>query len=169
MADMPAPLMFWEDFHEGQILELGSRTVGKDEMLSFARAYDPQPFHLDPEAARASIFGALISSGWLTASLYMRLLVDGLLNKTTSQGSPGVDALRWLKPVFAGDTLSASARVLETRPSRSRPTIGIVKMEGAVRNQHGLAVLTLVSNGLFGRRPDAVQETAPDTRATAPS
>lgn len=169
MAQIPAPLMFFEDFHEGQIIELGVRTVQEDEMLSFARTYDPQPFHLDPDAARASIFGAVISSGWLTAALYMRLLVDGLLNETTSQGSPGVDMLRWLKPVFAGDTLSASARVLEMRPSRSRPTIGIVKMEGTLRNQHGEAVLTLVSNGLFGRRPDASREQPPGATAPEPS
>src|SRR5579859_3157513 len=104
---------YFEDFAVGHTLELGSYTITREEILAFARQFDPQPFHTDEEQAKASLYGGLIASGWHTASIFMRLLVDGLLNDTASMGSPGVDELRWLRPVRPGDTLRARFTVRE--------------------------------------------------------
>lgn len=146
---------YFEDFQVGESVELGSTRVTAEEIVAFARQFDPQPFHLDPERAKESLFGGLVASGWHTAALYMRLLADGLLNDTPSLGSPGVDELRWLQPVRPGDTLRARFTVLECRPSRSRPGMGIVRSRGEVWNQHDEMVMSLVSIGFFGRRgPD---------------
>jgi acyl dehydratase len=145
--------LYFEDFHPGQVIELGSRTVTEAEILDFARQFDPQPFHVDPEAAAASHFGGIVASGWHTCSLLMRVLVDGLLLRSVSHGSPGVDEIRWLKPVRPGDTLSMSMRVLETIPSRSKPDRGVIKNEYQALNQHGQTVLTMKTLGMFGRRP----------------
>ena len=144
---------YFEDVQPGQTFDLGSRDVTADEIVAFAAAYDPQPFHLDPERARDSIYGGLIASGWQTAGFYMRLLVDGLINATVSQGSPGVDELRWLKPVRPGDRLRGRFTVLETTPSRSRPEIGIIRARGELFNQRDEVVMTVISVGFFGRRP----------------
>jgi acyl dehydratase len=148
---------YFEDMQAGDVVELGSRAVTQDEIIAFARQFDPQPFHVDQELARESFFGGLVASGWHTAAMYMRLLVDGLLNQTVSLGSPGIDELRWLKPVRPGDTLQARFTVLETTPSRSRPTMGIVRGRGEVLNQHGDVVMTMVSAGFFGRKAPAVK------------
>src|SRR5690348_16316999 len=137
----------------GDAIELGSRTVTQEQIIAFAREFDPQPFHVDPERATQSAFGGLIASGWHTAAIYMRLLVDGLLNQTVSLGSPGLDEVRWLKPVRPGDTLRARFTVLETIPSRSRPEMGIVRGKGEVLNEGGEVVMTVISTGFFGRRP----------------
>ncbi len=146
------PPRYFEGFQAGDVFELGSRTVSQDETISFAREFDPQPFHVDPERARDSLFGGLIASGWHTAAIYMRLLTDGLLNKTVSLGSPGIDELRWSRPVFPGDTLRARFTVLDTISSRSRPTMGIIRGKGEVYNQRDEVVMSLVSVGFFGRR-----------------
>jgi len=127
-------------------------SVTKEEIITFARQYDPQPMHVDPSAAGFSIYGGLIASGWQTVSLLMRLIVTSLLVDSTSLGSPGVDELRWPLPVRPGDTLSGHMLVLEARPSNSRPTMGIVRWRGELRNQHGQLVLTLVGTNFFGRR-----------------
>ena len=145
---------YFEDFNAGDVIELGSRTVTQDEIILFARAYDPQPFHVDPVQARDSFFGGLVASGWHTAGIYMRLLVDGLLNDTVSMGSPGVDELRWRRPVHPGDTLRATFTVLECIPSKSRPTLGIVRGRGEVFDEDGELVMSVVSAGFFGRAPD---------------
>jgi acyl dehydratase len=144
---------YWEDFAPGQVLELGQHTISKEEIVAFARQFDPQVFHLDEDAARHTIFGGLIASGWHTASLCMRLLDDGLINQTVSLGSPGVDELRWLKPVRPDDTLSLRLTVLECTPSRTKPDRGIVRSLMELRNQRGEVVTTIKGLSLLGRRP----------------
>ncbi len=144
---------YWEDFKPGQVIELGSRTIDKDSILAFAREFDPQPFHTDEEAARHTIFGGLIASGWHTGSLSMRLFYDGLIKDVVSLGSPGFDELRWVKPVRPGDTLSARFTVLECVASRSKPDRGVIRALLETRNQHGEVVMTITAVNLFGRRP----------------
>jgi len=144
---------YFEDFTPGQVIELGSHTITRDEIIAFAKQFDPQPFHLDDEAAKKTIYGVLIASGWHTGAISMRLLYDGLVNDTVSLGSPGVDELRWVKPVRPGDTLSARVTVLECIPSRSKPDRGIVRSAVEMRNQHGEVVVTSKGLSLFGRRP----------------
>lgn len=149
---MTTPLYF-EDFHAGQVIDLGTCTFTEEEIVAFARQFDPQPFHLDREAAAASHFGGLVASGWHTCSAMMRQIVDRLLLKSVSHGSPGVDEIRWLKPVRPGDTLRMSMRILETIPSRSKPDRGVLKSEYVAVNQHGEPVLSMKTLGMFGRRP----------------
>ena len=144
---------YWEDFKPGEVIELGSRTIDRDRILAFAGEFDPQPFHTDEEAARHSIFGGLIASGWHTGSLSMRLFYDGLIKDVVSLGSPGFDELRWLKPVRPGDTLSARFTVLECVASRSKPDRGVIRALLETRNQHGEVVMSIKAVNLFGRRP----------------
>jgi acyl dehydratase len=144
---------YWEDITEGEIVELGSRTMEKDRMVAFAREFDPQPFHTDEKAAEASIWGGLIASGWLTGSVLMRIFYDGYLKDTASLGSPGLDELRWLKPVRPGDTLTVRLTVLETAASRSKPDRGIVRSLMEVVNQHGEIVMTTKGVNFIRRRP----------------
>src|SRR5688572_4702411 len=146
------PKHYWEDFHPGDAWQFGSHTFTRDEMLTFARQYDPQPFHIDEEAARRSIYGGLIASGWQTVSVCFRLAVEGLIGDTASMGSPGLDELRWLKPVRPGDTISARAEVLESRPSQSKPDRGSVRMRYEATNQRGEVVLSWTGIGIFARR-----------------
>ena len=146
-------MRYFEDFTPGQVIELGQRTIEKDEIIAFARQFDPQVFHLDEEAAKNSIYGGLIASGWHTGSLMMRMLYDGLVKDTMSMGSPGVDELRWVKPVRPGDLLSARLTVTECIPSRSKPDRGIVKSIIELRNQHGEVVVSSKGMSMFGRRP----------------
>lgn len=144
---------YFEDFVEGQTVELGAFSLSEEEIIDFASKYDPQPMHVDPEAARQSIYGGLIASGWHTAASYMRLVVDNVLAGTDSIGSPGVDQLRWLKPVRPGDSLTARFHILETRTSNSRPERGIVRSRGELLNQAGDVVMTCEAVNFFGRRP----------------
>jgi acyl dehydratase len=146
---------YFEDFTPGQVIELGQRPITRDEIIAFARQFDPQPFHLDEEAATATIYGGLIASGWHTSAIMMRLLYDGLVKDTVSLGSPGVDELRWVRPVRPGDTLSLRFTVTECVPSRSKPDRGIVRAFFELRNQHGEVVVTSKGLSLFGRRPPA--------------
>jgi acyl dehydratase len=147
-------IRYFEDFHVGDIIDLGATpVVTADEIIAFARQFDPQPFHLDAERARDSIFGQLVASGWHTGSLLMRLLVDGLINQTISMGSPGVDEIRWLRPLRPGDTLHARFMVLETTPSKSRPNMGIVRSRCELFNQDDELIMTLVGVHFVGRRP----------------
>jgi acyl dehydratase len=138
---------YFEDYITGVVHEFGGVEVVEDEMIAFARRFDPQPFHTDPDAAKESIFGGLIASGWFTASLIMRLLVDNYVSRVASLGSPGVDELRWLKPVRAGDTLSARITVLETQRSRSKPDRGFIRTFIEVLNQNRDLVMTIKSVG----------------------
>ena len=144
---------YFEDFKVCQVIELGSCTVTKEEIIAFARDFDPQPFHIDEEAAKRSIYGGLIASGWHTGSLLMRLICEGLLSNADSMGSPGQDELRWLKPVRPGDTLTARGLVEELIPSRSRPDRGLVRTTYEVFNQDDDKVMTMRGLGIFGRRP----------------
>ena len=149
------PDLFLDDFEVGQVFELGSKTVTKGEIMAFAREFDPQPFHTDEVAAKGSIYGGLIASGWHTVSMFMRLLADGLLARAASMGSPGVDEVRWLKPVRPGDTLTARGVINEVRPSRSKPDRGVVRTTYEVFNQDGEKVLSMRGIGMFARRPEA--------------
>ncbi|MEM7043071.1 MAG: MaoC family dehydratase [Pseudomonadota bacterium] len=144
--------LFLEDLEAGQIFELGSRSLSEEEIIAFAQDYDPQPFHIDPEAASATIYGGLIASGWQTACVFTRLFVDGLLSRSVAMGSPGLDELRWLKPVRPNDRLDARVEVIETRPSRSKPDRGLARLRCVVADQSGDDVLTFVANILFQRR-----------------
>src|SRR5229473_4488852 len=146
---------YFEDFAEGESVDLGAFTYTESEIIEFARQYDPQPMHTDPEAARESIYGGLIASGWHTAGAYMRLLVDSVIGQSDSLGSPGIDSLRWLKPVRPGDTLRGSFTVLEAKGSRSRPDRGIVRSRGEMLNQDNEVVMQLEAANFFGRRPGA--------------
>ncbi|MDB5080254.1 MAG: Acyl dehydratase [Chloroflexi bacterium] len=149
-------MKYFENFQVGQVIELGSRQVTESEIIEFASEYDPQPFHLDHAKGKASLFGGLAASGWHTGSMLMRMLVDTVLNDADSKGSPGIDNLRWYKPVFPGDTLTARMTILETRPSNSRPNIGIIRYRCEVTNQDGTVVMGLVVTNFFGRKPAAV-------------
>ncbi|QRN92959.1 MaoC family dehydratase [Archangium violaceum] len=148
-------MRYFEDFQVGTRFELGSYEVSREEILEFARKYDPQPFHLDEEAGRRSIFGSIIASGWQTASICHGLLVKSLIGDSSSMGSPGLDELRWLLPVRPGDTISPRLEVFESTPSRSKPDRGSVKMRMEVRNQKGELVMTEIAIALFRRRPSA--------------
>ncbi len=151
-AEPSRPKLFFEDFEPGAVFDLGQRTVTEEEILTFARQYDPQPFHVDKEAAVESAFGGLISSGWHTAAIFMRLYVDAVLSNAASQGSPGVEELRWLKPVRPGDTLRARLTVLDAVPSNSNPNRGTVYIRSEVDNDRGETVMTMKARGLFARR-----------------
>ena len=146
-------MLYFEDFPAGDVRESAARTITREEMVAFARQYDPQPFHLDDEAARRTIYGGLIGSGWLTAAVMMRLLWDTLLKDVVSLGSPGSDEIRWLRPVRPGDTLRARFTIVEAIPSRSKPDRGVVKTFTEMLNQHGEVVMTMRGLGMFGRRP----------------
>lgn len=146
-------MLYFEDFTVGSRRELGSYLVTEEEILGFARQYDPQPFHIDKEAAANSIYGGLISSGWMTCSIMMRLLVLSTTGKSASMGSPGVDEIRWLKPVYAGDTLTVVLNVLDSRPSQSKPDRGVVHTQWEATNQRGELVCTVKGMGMYGRRP----------------
>ena len=141
----------FEDFAAGQVYELGSRTITKGEIVEFARQWDPQPFHVDPEAAEESVFGGLIASGWQTGAIWMRMYVDTMLG-SAARGSPGIEELRWLAPVRPGDTLSGRLTVLETTPSATRPGRGTVRILGELVNQDDVTVMRMTSRGHFGRR-----------------
>ena len=145
---------YFEDFEPGQVYELGERTVSRDEIVAFARAWDTQPFHLDERAAADGPFGGLVASGWHTTAVLMRLYVDRLLLGAASMGSPGVEELRWLQPVRPGDTLRGRVTVLETTASAKRADRGTIRARLELENEHGETVLAMVARGYFGRRPD---------------
>ncbi len=145
-------MKWWEDFKVGERAELGRHSFSEAEIVAFGRQYDPQPFHTDPEKARHSAFGGLVASGWQTCAVGMRLMVEGTINDTVSLGSPGIDNIRWLKPVRPGDTLTYSRVVLEARASTSRKAVGLVKHRWEAVNQHGERVLTMEGWGMFGRK-----------------
>jgi acyl dehydratase len=148
---------YFEDYEIGSIERFGSYEMTRDEMIEFASRYDPQPFHLDDEAAAANpIFRELSASGWHTAAAAMRMLVDqGRKTGNSSMGSPGVEELRWLKPVYAGDVLTLQVEVIDKSAPRSLPDIGFVKLRIIAYNQHGEAVMSQVASNIQAkRRPD---------------
>ncbi|MFN3853797.1 MAG: MaoC family dehydratase [Phreatobacter sp.] len=142
----------FEDFVPGEIVTFGAYEVTKEEIIAFASQFDPQPFHLDEEAGKASMLGGLAASGWHSCSIMMRMMFDGFMNGSTSLGSPGIDEVRWLKPVFPGDILSVRREVLEARPSASKPDRGIVRFRFELMNQKGEVVMEQTNPILFGRR-----------------
>jgi len=139
----------FEDFQVGVTSKFGDYVITEEEIIAFAKKYDPQPFHTDPEFARKSFHGRLIASGWMTCAVMMRLLCDEILINSSSIGSPGVDNIRWLKPVYAGDRLSIAATILTARESKSKPGLGVVNYEVAVLNQDQEKVMTVKSTGMF--------------------
>ncbi|HEX6382188.1 MAG TPA: MaoC family dehydratase [Acidimicrobiia bacterium] len=148
------PILYFEDFAAGQVIELGTiPSLTEEEIITFARQWDPQPFHTDPEAAKESIYGGLIASGWQTALLTMRLQVDSLLSKMDTHGSPGVENIRFRKPVRAGDRLQARYTVLVAEPSAKRPTMGKLLGRTEVLDGTGDVVYQMDGWGLIGRRP----------------
>ncbi len=153
----PVEDRYFEDYVTGSVHEFGRIAVDERDVIEFARRYDPQPFHADPEAARRSLFGGLIASGWHTAGLMMRLVVEHYLSHVASLASPGVDELRWTQPVRPGDTLSVRATVLEARRSRSKPDRGIVYTLFEVLNQRREVVMSVKAmNMLKAREPQSV-------------
>lgn len=148
---------YFEDFAVGDVLPLGSHRVTRAEIIAFAAEFDPQPFHLDERQGSGtmgtdSMVDGLIASGWHVAGLFMRMLCDGFLLESSSLGSPGIETLKWRKPVRAGDTLTGKATVIEVRRSKSRPEMGIVRFRSEVENQAGETVMWLENPILFGCR-----------------
>ncbi len=142
----------FEDFTAGRSFALGPKHVTAEEIIAFAREFDPQPMHLSEEAGKASILGGLSASGWHTSGMMMRMLTDAFLLESTSQGSPGIDFLEWRNPVLAGDTLSGTTTVVEARPLRSRPGIGVVRFRHEIVNQKGEPVCTGENAIMMGMR-----------------
>jgi acyl dehydratase len=143
---------YFEDFEIGEEIELGAVTITAEEIVEFAQRYDPQPFHIDLEAARESPYGGLIASGWHTCALYMRLLCDGMMSDSSSQGAAGMEELRWLAPVRPGDTLRGRYVVLDAKRSESRPNRGTVTFRSEMLNQDDVVVLRMTGRGLYGTR-----------------
>jgi len=147
-------LRYFDDYLPGATYDCGSVSVSEDEIVSFARQFDPQPFHVDPGAAARGPFGGLIASGWHTAALVMRQLVDHYLPEEASLGSPGLDEMRWPDPVRPGDTLRVRAFVVETRRSLSKPDRGIMKTAIEAVNQDGRTVMRATAINFLRVRPD---------------
>ena len=146
-------MLYWEDLKDSGTVEMGSHTFTEEEIVAFARQFDPQPFHIDPEAAKHSFFKGLIASGWHTCCIAMRLMVDKYVSRSASLGSPGLDNIRWLAPVRAGDTITYSRVTTAARVSESKPEIGLLQSRWEARNQRGETVMTMEGWGMFRRRP----------------
>jgi len=158
MTEAPDTLNYipFESFQVGQKQTFGAYEVTEQEIIEFAEKYDPQFFHLDHEAAKQSLFGGLCASGWHTCAMTMSMMVANMDANGRSLGSPGIDSLRWLRPVYPGDVLSVQMEVLDTIPSRSRPNIGVVVSKVSVSNQNGIVVMEFVSKGIFSRSVDGL-------------
>ena len=146
---------YWEDFPVGKVREFGAYNVTTEEIIDFATKFDPQPFHLSEEAGKASLFGGLCASGWHTCAITMRMMCDEFLLETASLGSPGLENIRWLKPVRPGDTLRVRSVVIEARPMESKPHIGLVKVRWETLNQNNEEVAQMEGYGMYRRRPGA--------------
>jgi acyl dehydratase len=149
-------MIYFEDIEVGRVTEFGRYEVTREEVLEFARKYDPQPFHLSDEEAAKTHFGRLAASGWHTCAMTMAVIARRVMDEEQAGlGSPGVDELRWLKPVYPGDTLTVKGRIVEKTPSRSKPEIGSFRTETEVTNQDGVPVMRFTSIVLMRRRPAA--------------
>jgi acyl dehydratase len=146
---VPYKERYFEDYTAGETAEFGDRLVTEEEIVEFATRYDPQPFHIDAEAARNSIYGGLIASGWMTGSILMRMLVDHFISPLSSMGSPGIDELRWHKPVRPGDRLHVRVTVLDKRRSESKPDRGVVHFRQEAINQNGETVMSTKGMGMY--------------------
>ena len=152
-------MKFYEEIEVGTIQSFGHYKVTREEVIDFASKYDPQPFHLDDEAAANTHFGRLSASGWHTCAMTMRMLVENMRSeKSASLGSPGVDSLRWIKPVYPGDTLRCETEILDKRRSNTRPEMGLFKSRSRTFNQDDELVLEMVSNGLIRTRDPEAEE-----------
>jgi len=145
----PPDQRYFEDYEVGATYELGTVSVSEEEIIAFAREYDPQVYHVDPEAAKAHYFGGIIASGWHTGCLMMRLYVESYLSSVAALGSPGVDKLRWPRPTRPGDTLALQVTVQSARRSQSKPDRGVVVSYSEFRNQHGEPTMTMLATNLF--------------------
>jgi len=154
LASFPTPpdQRFFEDYEAGRVYEFGAISVSEEEIIEFARRFDPQYFHIDPEKAAASRFGGIIASGWHTVGLAMRLYVDHYLSHVASLASPGCEEVRWPNPLRPGDTLRIRVTILETRPSRSKPDRGIVRARVEAINQRDEPALSMIVVSFLGRR-----------------
>ena len=152
MTDTALPYPAFEDFAAGDITTYGRYEVTKEEVIAYATEFDPQPFHLDEEAGRASMLGGLAASGWHSSAMLMRLNCDGFMVGSTSMGSSGIEEMQWLKPVYPGDILAVRREILETRASASRPEMGIVRFRFELINQRGEVVLVQINPIFFRRR-----------------
>jgi len=146
-------MRYFEDFTVGETIVHARRTLSAEDIVAFAGEYDPQPFHVDGMAPEAAMTGGLIASGWHLAAVFMRMLADSILLESSCMGSPGVDRLKWLKPVRPGDTLTGRSTVAEVKASRSRPDRGIVRFHHEVTDDNGEVVMWLDNPVFFGRRP----------------
>ena len=146
-------MITFDDLQTGQRFDFSPRSVSQDEIIAFAKDFDPQTFHVDPIKAQDSPFGGVIASGWHTCSIMMRMLADAWILDSSCAGSPGIDALKWAHPVRPNDTLQGYAEVLELKPSKSKPDRGIAKVLLALRNQHDQIVLEMQAHIIFLRRP----------------
>ena len=162
------PELYYEDFEPGSVMAFSAREpVSKEQIIAFARQFDPQPFHLDEEAAKQSMLGGLCASGWHTSALVMRLNCDGWIHRTASMGAPGIDEVRWAKPVRPGDVLHMNLKVLDKRVSRSRPEMGLVAMYGEVTNGAGEIVMTQKHTQLIEVRHPQGEVVVADKSASA--
>lgn len=162
-------MLHFEDFVAGSVSESGALLVSQDDILAFARRFDAQDFHTDPEAAKASFVGTLIASGWHSCALLMRLAAEAFFLDTTSMGSPGVEEVKWLRPVRPGDRLGLRWTIAETKESRSRPEMGLVKFRFELLNQRGEPVVEQVNWVMFGRRGSGFEATRGDWLAHSAS
>jgi acyl dehydratase len=144
--------LYFEDFQVGHVAEYGDKLVTVDEIKEFATEFDPQPMHLDEEAARKTLVGGLCASGWHTCGIMMRIIADGFILNSSSMGAPGLDEIRWLAPVRPNDRLRVRANVLETREPKSRPDFGFVKIRYDVLNADDVVVMTSTGSMMFARR-----------------
>ena len=150
-------MLYWEDLEVGTATTFGTYLVTREEVLEFARKYDPQPFHLSDDAAAKTHFGRIAASGWHTAAMTMRVIVDALSKQPQAGlGSPGIDELRWLRPVYPGDTLTMSGLIVDKTPSRSKADIGTIRTQTIVTNQDGVDVMRFTSIVMMQRRPASV-------------
>lgn len=154
-GDDETGLLHFEDFVEGRVWELGSWTVTEEEIVAFARDWDPQFFHVDPAAAVEGPFGGLVASGWHTGSIWMRLYADAVLNRAAGMGGGGLDEIRWHVPTRPGDVLTGTLRVTRAQPSSHRPDRGTVFFESRLVNQHGGVAMQLSGRGYVARRKRA--------------
>jgi acyl dehydratase len=154
-SDVPVPQLYWEDFYPGRLFEHGPRPVSREEIVAFAAEFDPQPMHLDVDAARATMVGGLCASGWHACCILMRMVVDAFAHDAASMGAPGVDEVKWLMPIRPGDALHLRATVVETRASKSRPDMGFVRFTFELFNGAGTRVMTLGTSMMMGRRGTA--------------
>jgi acyl dehydratase len=145
--------LHWEDFQPGAVAVYGPRLVTREEIVAFAAVFDPQPMHLDETAAGASLLGGLAASGWHSCCLLMRMIADGFILNSSSMGGPGVDEVRWLKPLRPGTRIRVRATVLETRASASRPQMGLVRFLFEMRDEAEATLTTLTTTLMFGRLP----------------